>query len=214
MNKAKRILGLVSAILGILLGVMEIFITLVSAAELLEILSTANLSEEAAIELVGVFLGYTIMIALGIILIVFNAKLCGSPVIVNGAYDSRKGRQITTTVFLSIFVVIYAARISNQAMFSVPGFLLGFVTLVLRIVALCLKHPAPVASESAPVVKSTPVVESAPVKSAPVAEKSTPVEPSLAEKINELKDLKERGIISAEQYDKAVDEIVKNYAAK
>ncbi len=251
-NKLKRAFGLTAAILAIVIGSFEVlggFISFIGGV--INLIDALGYMEDYVYlgAAIGTVIGALFDLALGIILIIFGAKLCPKPVKVDGVWQTKKKLHIALIVilgvlvflsFIGLFLVFAGVGMGGLAILN---FLMALVALGFEVTNLFLKDevgepvdytntpwptdtvfgdmsaPAETVSveeapvvESAPVIEAAPVVEPAPVAApapAPVAE--APKAPlSVEEKLAELKRLKELGVLSDEQYNAAVSQLIAN----
>ncbi len=213
-NRAKRILGLIAGISTIAIGGLACLGGLLSLA-LIELMG-------------GSALFFSIpAIGLAIPLCILGAKACKKPAQVDGVWVSDKKIRIASIVLLGVlfvFEIIVSAIFLEAAetmaeMVSFADLFSSVATsaiepIALHIVTLCLKTevkaaPAPVYTDyDGP---------NATVAEEPVFEEFEPARPApqsgerLEEKIKQLKEWKEQGIISEEQYERAVQKLMDEY---
>ncbi len=257
-NKLKRAFGLTAAILAIVIGSFEAlggFISFIGGV--ISLIDALGYMEDYVYlgAAIGTVIGALFDLALGIILIIFGAKLCPKPVKVDGVWQTKKKLHIALIVILGVLVFFsfigFFAIILGVGMggLAILNFLMALVALGFEVTNLFLKDevgepvdytntpwptdtvfgdmsaPAETVSvEEAPVVESAPVIEAAPVvQAAPVVEPAPVAEPapapvaeapkaalSVEEKLAELKRLKELGVLSDEQYNAAVSQLIAN----
>lgn len=187
-NKTKRGIELAGAIIGICLGALEIILGLVSTIEIAGIMGSYGHNSELTIILVAC-IGDIIV---GSVMVAMGAGLCSHPKKINGEWEKRNGKRITLIVFVSLMVILYL--ISGFNGFRILMLLVALTALALIITGMCLKAEVGGANKSQ--VASNPV--------------SDDIDNAVANKINELKRLKELGVITPEQYEMAIDKLLKD----
>ncbi len=160
-NKAKRILELIAAIIGIVLGALVllegVIVIFDSSYTLVNyLMNIENVRLEQIWDVTEYYVGGMLKSAVGVFLLVFGIKLVKKPVIVDGQYKSHKRQDIVLIVFLGLcilFNVIFGSRF---------GWTTGIAaaTIALKIVALCLKNGQPEAVVEESSEKEAPVEES------------------------------------------------------
>lgn len=213
-NKTKRALALTSAILGIIMGAFEII------AGIENILLGADYvgygySYSVA---TGIIIGGVIDFLFGIAIIIIASLYCKKPLLIDGKYVSYKKLNITLLVFDSILFFIYLLNIIMYGTTSALGVIVLILTLVIlgmTISTLCLKdnvsetevvNVAPVTIKEEPA--STEVVLTEVKTEADKEEVATVLEANKDEAlyttIKELKHLKDEGVLSEEEFERAV----------
>ncbi len=214
-NKTKRAFDLVAAIISIVGGSIITLICLIGLATVNTLSSAVGGITDSTdlISLYGfgtlvVVIALLIVIALGLTVVILGAMLCKKPVKVNGVYPKRKGLNITLIVFLGILTLNY---INSPLLFLTFAAALGF-----KITAMCLKaeveaSATPVAEEPFEFTPAQVATEIAPAQTAaPAPAPAQAPAMTIDEKIKELKKLKELGVLDDEQYNAAIEKIIRN----
>ncbi len=195
-NKTKRGLNLTAAILSIIVGSLEFIGGLVS---IITVIGLAALMESGGAPVWWTaIIGAVLDIALGVAFVVLGALGCKKPVLENGAYKSTKKldiAMIVLSVILFVFAIVSFA-LGTASVFLIISFILVMVIVGLKIAALCLKDLD--GATSAVVKTEEPAASPKPL--------------TIEGKINELKHLKELGVINDEQYNAAVEKVIKDYS--
>ncbi len=199
-NKTKYALNLTAAILCIVIGALELIggvVTLIASIGLSGAATEAGVTSLVIIVLVCSILD----ICLGVVFVMLGAKGCKKPIKVNDVYPSTKKLDATMIVFFSIMIVLglFSFVLSSASVFLIISFILALGGLGIKIAAMCLKNSV-----------DDNVVE----VGTPTLKREKAVSNSIEEKIAELKHLKELCVITDEQYDLAVEGIIKNVASK
>lgn len=222
-NKNKYLMDKIGGILSIVLGgfmVLGGIITLVSAMKTCSTISKLDIemSDEMASELFfAVFVGLGVKGAVAYLFIKFGLATISEPFLFKDTKGNAiwcyapKGKNLTLIivsgllfffgVFLSGGETVEAGGLGFKVVTGVQWIqnLLCLAIMVLKIIALCLKDN--------PTQQTTQTVSK---QNFSATQQQVPQSDSIENKIKELKRLKELCVITEEQYQKAVAELVKN----
>ncbi len=224
-NKVKRIFSLITGILCIVMGGLSCLCGLESFIMGVE-------------HIASLIMFSMLSIGLGVPLIILGSKLVKAPVKYNGVWEDRKKLHIGIIVIVAIFSVYSLMALSAYAVELEYGvaeeeftlmvllhylnFLISAPALPLNIVSMCLKAEkeetsaqAPYASYQQPVYQQPTVFSEferteAPAPTPAAQEVAGSEDISLDAKVKKLKEWKEKGIISEEQYEESIRKILDN----
>ena len=192
-NRAKYLTDKIGAIFSIILGILIVVTGFLNISTLYTACSSSvQLTPEAQALLNGLWIGTAFRIVVGALFILFGLKTFGEPKWIKTktkgwwAY-SPKGYNITLIVFSAVFVV-FGLFFSDLLQFIQTA--LCVIVLGLKITTLCIIDRN---------VEDTEVVAT-----------TIKTENSAVQKINELKRLKEDGLITEEQYNESVQKLIDN----
>ncbi len=208
-NKAKRIVGMIAGIFTLINGVLCCYCALMAFI--------CSMEQNG-----GAFLLLTLLNAgFGVPMIVFGSQAVKKPVKVNDKWKPSKGVQIAMLVVNAALVVysFYAIVYSAIGLDSIDTGTAGFSAVMLILTEYCLIFtaipPVPLyivalalktESDPEPAPVSEPLPVPAIAESAPSLSKE-----EVAKKIGRLKEWKEEGIITEEQYRAAVDKLMQEF---
>ncbi len=202
MNKGKRGLELASAIISIIMGGILAFGSLI-------LLSSIEVYEEIlGVEFQGLEIilkiSMVIVLAFALAIIILGAILCTSP-IKNGQIKSRMGVSISLIVLLSLLMLMeLSSSLFYAILFAIPcGLLIG---------SICMKHNKKIIVNDDKETdddfeKSVLDAEQKIIVDVNANENNDSVE-AIESQLLKLKELKDKEVISEEQYKEAVNKIL------